>query len=68
MQKKSNVNWDLLPHDLSIILNILGNLNIKKLLTKNCKVLIGPKYCLLNQNYKSKKPNKIKPNKGEANL
>ena len=49
-------------HNCDIFLNqnLSANLNIKKLLPRGCKVLLGPKYCLLNQNYKNKKPHKIK--------
>ena len=44
-------------HNCDIFLNqnISASGKIKKLLPKNCKLLLGPKYCLLNQNYKSKK-------------
>lgn len=46
--------------DIFLNQNLSANFKIKKLLPKNCKVLIGPKYCLLNQNYKNKRVNKIK--------
>jgi len=40
--------------DIYLNQNFSTNPKVKKLLPKNCKVLIGPKYCLINHNYKTK--------------
>ena len=47
-------------HNCDIFLNqnLSANLSIKRLLPNHCNVLIGPKYCLFNNNYTTKKPNK----------
>jgi len=47
-------------HNCDIFLNqnLSANLNIKRLLPNNCEVLVGPQYCLFNNNYSTKKPNK----------
>ena len=47
-------------HNCDIFLNqnLSANLNIKRLLPNNCEVLVGPQYCLFNNNYSTEKPNK----------
>ena len=42
--------------------NFFVHTNVRKLLPKKCKILVGPKYCLLNSNYRNEKKKIIKTN------